>query len=381
MSEECNTIHKLFNGMKRFYFPFDENKICLNGIYILFEKGEKAHDFDRIVRVGTHTGDKQLKSRLWQHFINQNKDRSIFRKNIGRALLNKEKDQFLQQWEIDLTTKKSKEDNKSKLDLKKQNEVEQKVTKYMQDNFSFVVFEVSEKENRLKIESKIISTISLCSECRPSKGWLGLFSPKNKIKESGLWLVNELYKEPLNVEELNELKKLLKIQNEILCRIFYIDIILNEYTRSQRFDESLLEEEINKIKTDSEKLSIEEIKNVLFEINFDNKKWYERFEQKKFVRKKININDLIIESWHDGLDGVLGCIGKSIPDFVKENKQNKKMIERRDFVIKYFDLITKYLQIVVKQNDNGKFEIMSGNHRVMACLEKGYSKVECLVVI
>ena len=81
MSKECLELHKLFDSMKRFRFPFDEAKIPLDGIYILFEKGEKAHGVDRIVRIGTHTGQGQLISRLKQHFINQNKDRSIFRKN------------------------------------------------------------------------------------------------------------------------------------------------------------------------------------------------------------------------------------------------------------------------------------------------------------
>src|SRR3989338_36272 len=198
MSEECDTLHKLFNGMKRLNFPFDENEIPLNGIYILFEKGEKDHVVDRIVRVGTHTGNNQLKSRLWQHFINENKDRSIFRKNVGRALLNKEKDQFLEQWELDLTTRKAKESHKDQIDFQKQKIIENRVTRYMQDNFSFVVFEVPKKEDRLAFESKIISTISLCKECKPSENWLGLFSPKEKIRKCGLWLVNELYKNPLS---------------------------------------------------------------------------------------------------------------------------------------------------------------------------------------
>jgi len=96
MSKECDKIHRLFNGMERFNFPFDETKIPLNGIYVLFEKGEKGHGMNRIVRIGTHTGKNQLRSRLMQHFINENKDRSIFRKNIGRALLSKARDIFLE---------------------------------------------------------------------------------------------------------------------------------------------------------------------------------------------------------------------------------------------------------------------------------------------
>jgi aspartate oxidase len=96
MSKNCKIIHQWFNGMEKFTFPFDRQKIPKNGIYILFEKGEIAHSGDRIVRIGTHTGKNQLLSRLNQHFLKENKDRSILRKNIGRALLNKDKDPFLE---------------------------------------------------------------------------------------------------------------------------------------------------------------------------------------------------------------------------------------------------------------------------------------------
>ena len=85
-------LHQLFNQQKRFSFPFQEKKdeIPSNGIYIIFEKGETFHGMDRIIRVGTHTGENQLFSRLNQHFLKENKNRSIFRKNIGRSLLHKE---------------------------------------------------------------------------------------------------------------------------------------------------------------------------------------------------------------------------------------------------------------------------------------------------
>jgi hypothetical protein len=205
MSENCNKLHKLFNSLERHKFPFDKNKIPKNGIYILFENKEKVYNLDRIVRIGTHTGLNQLHSRLEQHFLKENKDRSIFRKNIGRALLNKAKDPFIDSWELDLTTKENKEKYSLTIDFNRQKEIEKKVTEYIQKNFSFVVFEVSDKERRLSLESKIISTVSLCKECIPSKEWLGLYSPKIKIRESGLWLVNELYKTPFNTDELNQL--------------------------------------------------------------------------------------------------------------------------------------------------------------------------------
>ena len=198
----CLETHKIFLGFERHSFPFDEEKIPYNGIYVLFEKGEIRHGHDRIVRVGTHTGKKQLRSRLQQHFIKENKDRSIFRKNIGRAILNRDNDPFLQQWELDLTTSENKLKYTSQVDHLKKDRVEKQVSEYIRKNFSFVVFEIDDKDDRLELESKLISTVSLCNECRPSENWLGQYSPKRKIRESGLWLVNQLYKQPLTDEDV-----------------------------------------------------------------------------------------------------------------------------------------------------------------------------------
>ncbi len=207
MKNNCGQLHKWANTLKTFKFPFNELEIPLNGIYILFEKSEKAHGANRIVRVGTHTGINQLRSRLKQHFLTENKDRSIFRKNIGRAILNKINDPFLKYWELDLTSKLSRDKYLNLIDLEKQKSIEKEVSKYIQNNFSFVVIQVDNKKDRLDLESKFISTISLCTNCRPSKNWLGIYSPKEKIQKGGLWLVNELYKKPLTEKDFKLLKK------------------------------------------------------------------------------------------------------------------------------------------------------------------------------
>jgi hypothetical protein len=203
----CESLHQWFNGLKKYSFPFIQNEIPKNGIYILFEKGEFAHSINRIVRIGSHTGDDQLPSRLNQHFINENKDRSIFRKNIGRALLNRDNDSFLQKWDFDLTTREAKEKYSHMIDLNMQGKIEKRVTKYLQDNFSFVVFQIDDKTHRLDLESKIISTISLCKNCRPSENWLGNSSPKEKIRKSGLWQEQALWKTPLSETEMLELRQ------------------------------------------------------------------------------------------------------------------------------------------------------------------------------
>jgi len=206
MIEVCPELHRILERLPHHHFPFDDALIPLNGIYILFEDGEIAHGTNRIVRIGTHTGKDKLRSRLKQHFILENKDRSIFRKNIGRALLNKEKDPFLEKWELDLTKRAAKDNLGFEIDHDKQNQVEHQVSEYIQSHFEFVVFPVPQKEDRLIMESRIISTVSLCPSCSPSPNWLGLFSPKEKIRESGLWNVNELYKQPLTQLEFENLK-------------------------------------------------------------------------------------------------------------------------------------------------------------------------------
>lgn len=210
MGKDCSKLHCLVHQGKPLVFPYDARSIPANGIYVLFEAGEYAHGGQRIVRVGTHTGDNQLLSRLNQHFVQENKDRSIFRKNIGRALLKRANNPFLKWWDLDLTTSEAKRKFAGKIDSAMQRRVEAKVTKYIQENFTFMVFRVNDKATRLDLESKMISTVSLCKECAPSDRWLGRYSPKAKIRDSGLWLVNELHKEPLAEEDFAHLEQFIR---------------------------------------------------------------------------------------------------------------------------------------------------------------------------
>lgn len=204
----CTKIHEIFNNLKRFSFPFNAKKIPNNGIYVLFEKKERGHGLDRIVRVGTHTGEKRLRSRLKEHFPKENKDRSIFRKNVGRVILSKAGDPFPQQWELDLTSSENKQKYSSQVDFSKLKKAEKQVSDVIQKNFSFVVFEVPDKERRLEIESKLISTVSLCDVCVPSSHWLGSQSPEERIRESGLWQEKHLYKSPLLEEDYRSICKM-----------------------------------------------------------------------------------------------------------------------------------------------------------------------------
>jgi len=137
----CTRLHQVFNTLCRYHFPFEEDVLPENGIYVLFERGERAHDgLDRIVRIGSHTGQGNLRQRLTEHFLTENKDRSIFRKNIGRALLNRMKDPFLAQWEIDLTARKKRQQNAGKIDYSRLAEVEEEVSKVIRESSPFALF-------------------------------------------------------------------------------------------------------------------------------------------------------------------------------------------------------------------------------------------------
>lgn len=201
MSAICAELHHLVSKVKHYEYPFVEEDLPQNGIYIMFEKVEMRHGTMRIVRIGTHDGQNNLRSRLREHYMNENKDRSIFRKNIGRALLNKSNDLFLEKWEIDHTPSNTRYVGAG-LDIKRQKEVEAQVSAIIRANFSFCLIPLSTKEERKYYEARLIGTVSNCSECRPSSNWLGLHSPVEKIRQSGMWNVNHLWTDPLTIMEL-----------------------------------------------------------------------------------------------------------------------------------------------------------------------------------
>lgn len=203
----CALAHRLLRAQRCHSFPFATSEIPPNGLYVLFEKGEEAHGAPRIVRIGTHTGEKQLASRLTQHFVKENKDRSIFRKNVGRCILARSNDPYLPAWEMDRTSQARRARATSiSFDAARQAAIESSVSSRIRSHFGFTTIPVDTRQERLRLEAGLISLVSLCPECRPSSRWLGLHSPKQRIRESGLWQVNELYKEPLSRVEVETLR-------------------------------------------------------------------------------------------------------------------------------------------------------------------------------
>lgn len=197
----CDRLHQLFCAMPRYTWEQISQIPFTNGIYILFEKGEQYHGMERIVRVGTHTSPDRLKNRLSDHFIRENHDGSIFRKNVGKAILNAHGDPYLTFW----TTDTSKPENRRFLDKEKNADTERRVSRYLRENFTFTVFQVIDKDERLRMEEAIIATLNAEPTFTPGKKWPGLYSPEVEIRESGLWLKQGLNGTPMTNTEFDRL--------------------------------------------------------------------------------------------------------------------------------------------------------------------------------
>ncbi len=229
IEEKCKWLHEILETLPVIKYPFDIVTLPDSGIYFFYEEGEKwGHGGEkmRIVRVGTHKKEN-FKSRIADHFLinrrtewNRNKpkpsDRSIFRKNLGRALLNRENDPYLEVWEIDFTPRKNRERFGHLRDIEKEKEIEEKITQILRTQFSFRFILWDNESNRKEIENKLIGTLANCSLCKPSSNWLGLHSPKWEIRKSGLWVVRGIYSPPLTAQDMREIENAVKRTTKFL---------------------------------------------------------------------------------------------------------------------------------------------------------------------
>jgi hypothetical protein len=209
MSGICRRLHEIVQRLPEIKWPFVKEELPRNGIYFFYEAGEAAghgSSLPRIVRVGTHR-EGNFRSRLADHYVLSErkmlftalqpapKDRSIFRKNIGRALLNRANDPYAPVWELDFTTRARREIYVHLRDVEKEKAVESEVTLVLRERFTFRWIALDGEEQRLGhdgLEAAFIGALAGCILCGPSEQWLGLCSPKPKIVSSGLWLEQHL---------------------------------------------------------------------------------------------------------------------------------------------------------------------------------------------
>ena len=169
------------------------------GVYFFFESGEFRTSNvteDRVVRVGTHTVSKGSKTTLWNRLrthrggLDQsgNHRGSIFRLHVGFALMNRSKDNVtIPTWGNGQTA--SKEIRIFEAD------VERKVSNHI-GNMSLLWIAVNDEpsatNDRAYIEQNAIAL--LAGKSGPidiaTPEWLGRYSSRDAIKNSGLWNVN-----------------------------------------------------------------------------------------------------------------------------------------------------------------------------------------------
>lgn len=205
MSDACKWLHEQFERAPLVRYPFDLSELPKNGIYAFYEDGETwghSEQRPRIVRIGTHK-QGNFRSRIREHYLLDERkmrfdaskpaphERSIFRKNIGRALLNRDHDPYLDIWEIDYTTSAARRERGYLRDIAKERALEAEITSILRTTFSFRYLVVEDQAKRVGangLESALIGTVAGCRECEPSSHWLGLYSPVAKIRASGMWL-------------------------------------------------------------------------------------------------------------------------------------------------------------------------------------------------
>jgi len=197
----CVRLHRLFNDMPRYTRDTIGDIGFDSGVYIVFEDGERYNGMDRVVRVGTHRSDGRLRRRLEDHFNRKNKDGSIFRKNIGKAILNKNCNPYLDVWSLNTSKPEIIANLGNRYNPALQKKVEERVTEYMCEHFSFVCFPVETKTERLRLEEGIISTLNRAVDFTASTEWRGRYSPEHEIVNSGMWLKQGLDGIPLTESE------------------------------------------------------------------------------------------------------------------------------------------------------------------------------------
>ncbi len=92
--------------------------------------------------------------------------------------------------------------NRHLRDISKEAEVEAEITETLRKNFAFRFIEIPSQRQRMGgegLERALIGTLAGCSACVPSGGWLGKHSPKQQIRNSGLWLIQHLTAAPITL--------------------------------------------------------------------------------------------------------------------------------------------------------------------------------------
>ena len=219
----CQWLHEKLEVLPLIKYPYDEEALPKNGIYFFYEIGEiwgHSGNNSRIARIGTHKGDN-FGNRISEHYLvdeeimnfdwNKPKpsDRSIFRNNIGRVLLNQDNNPYLSVWMKNYTERETRVKFGHLRDIHFEKEIESQITNIIRDRFSFRFFIIEDEVKRIGekgLENRLIGTVGGCNLCKPSRNWFGRNSPVKKIAESRLWQVQHLNSDEINSKDMKDIE-------------------------------------------------------------------------------------------------------------------------------------------------------------------------------
>ena len=186
MGEEfCEIVHQLLDQLPKYDKKPSEcnGKIPKNGIYFWYENGETRNGGRlRITRVGINKKQDRLHGRINEHYTSDRVG-SSFRKDIGAALMSKNGESVseIKEWRKD----RKKEDPRFK--DPKFVCYNSYTTQELKQHFSYCVLKIDDLCERSVLEIRLISLFSNCNHCLPTCTWLGKYSDKQEIRDSGLW--------------------------------------------------------------------------------------------------------------------------------------------------------------------------------------------------
>ncbi len=180
----CASIHRLMDCLPRYAAPQDVP--FRDGLYFFYEQDEAStHSAEgRIVRIGNHPrSDGRLVARLREHYAGS-KNGSVFRLLLGGALIRLEDPASAclapgpgqGHWERHM-----------KVACPRCAPFEQRVSTLLVDRFRVRCVRIENREERNRLESRLIATVAACTVCGPSATWLGRFASREKVRASGLW--------------------------------------------------------------------------------------------------------------------------------------------------------------------------------------------------
>ncbi len=188
MNEACQILHQRLSKLPQLDSDYHAKDIPTDGIYIVFEKDTPVHNTNRIVHIGTHYSNAGLSRRIKNHPSTHNNS-SVLRRHIGQAILNERNGYPLKRYKsVDL------------------DEIKKEIGCYIKNKLEFFIMDFGNNEDeRVYMKSRLLSTIKDCSHCKTTKKWLGVYHPRSKISDSGLWNIQGLNKTPLSPEEAQAL--------------------------------------------------------------------------------------------------------------------------------------------------------------------------------